>query len=65
MSAIVVMFYPPERFILAASQMLQNPGMNVTDIAHRLGYSDVAHFARAFRRIAGVTPLMYRRQFMH
>jgi len=49
----------------ASSKMLQNPGMHVTDIAHRLGYSDVAHFGRAFRRIAGVTPLVYRQQFMH
>ena len=39
-----------------ASRMLQNPDLKVNDIAKRLGYSGVAHFARAFRRIAGVTP---------
>ena len=49
----------------AASQMLQNAGMTVTDIGYRLGYSDVAHFARAFQRIAGVTPQVYRQQFNH
>lgn len=49
----------------AASQMLQNPAMTVTDIAYRLGYSDVAHFARAFQHIAGVTPRMHRQQFYH
>jgi AraC-like DNA-binding protein len=48
-----------------ASHMLQNPAIKVTDIARRLGYSDSAHFARAFRRIAGVTPKVYRRQFSH
>jgi AraC-like DNA-binding protein len=48
-----------------ASRMLQNPGMKVTDIAKRLGYSDVAHLARAFRRIAGITPRAYRQQFTH
>ena len=48
----------------AASQLLGNSAMNVTDIGHQLGYSDVAHFTRAFRRIAGVTPLAYRQQFM-
>lgn len=48
----------------AAARLLQNPGMTVTEIALKLGYSDVAHFARAFRRIAGVTPLTYRRQFI-
>jgi len=42
-----------------ASRMLQDPGMRVTDVAHRLGYSDVAHFSRAFRRIAGVSPSEY------
>lgn len=47
----------------AASRMLQNPGMTVTDIAYRLRYSDVSHFARTFRRIAGVTPMVYRQQF--
>ncbi len=49
----------------AASRLLQNPGTTVTEIALKLGYSDVAHFARTFRRIAGVTPLTYRRQFVH
>lgn len=45
-----------------AGRLLRDPGMTVTDIALQLGYSDVAHFARAFRRIAGVTPLDYRQQ---
>ena len=48
----------------AASQMLRNTGKYVTEIALRLGYSDAAHFSRAFRRIAGVTPRAYRRQSM-
>lgn len=47
----------------AASRMLQNPAMRITDIACHLGYSNVAHFARAFRRIAGVTPRVYRQQY--
>ena len=49
----------------AASRMLQNTGMTVTDIGCRMGYSDVAHFSRAFQRMAGVTPLVYRQQFIH
>ena len=49
----------------AACQMLQSPGLKVTDIAHRLGYSDLAHFSRAFRRIAGVSPRAYRQQYIH
>ena len=49
----------------AACQMLQSPGMKVIDVAQRLGYSDSAHFARAFRQIAGVTPREYRQQYIH
>ncbi len=49
----------------ATCQMLQAPGLRVKDIAQRLGYSDSAHFARAFKQIAGVTPRAYRQQFIH
>ena len=46
-----------------ASQMLQNPAVTATEIAFRLGYDNVANFARAFRRIAGVNPSTYRQQY--
>jgi AraC-like DNA-binding protein len=48
-----------------ASRLLQNPDLKVIDIAKRLGYSDAAHFVRAFRKVAGVTPKLYRKQFSH
>jgi len=48
-----------------ASQMLQDPDMKVLDVAHRLRYSDPAHFSRAFRRIAGVNPREYRMAHIH
>jgi AraC-like DNA-binding protein len=48
-----------------ASQMLQNRAMTATDIARHLGYKNETHFARAFRRIAGVSPRAYRQQFIH
>ena len=48
-----------------ACRMLQSPGVTVTRIAQHLGYSDLAHFIRFFRRIAGVTPLAYRKHFTH
>ncbi len=49
----------------AASDLLRDPDVKVTDIAHTLGYSDSAHFTRAFRRIAGVNPRVYRQQYQH
>lgn len=45
-----------------ASNMLQDPNLNVSDIAHALNFNDASHFTRSFRRIAGVTPRAYRRQ---
>jgi AraC-like DNA-binding protein len=48
-----------------ANQMLQEPGMKVTDVASRLGYSNATHFSRAFRRFTGFTPRMYRQTYGH
>jgi AraC-like DNA-binding protein len=44
----------------AGTRLLADPNVKVTDIAYDLGYSDVAHFSRAFRRLAGVSPRRYR-----
>jgi AraC-like DNA-binding protein len=49
------------RFHVANRMLLQDPGMKVTDIAHRLTYSDLSHFSRSFHRVAGVSPCEYRR----
>ncbi|RKZ46165.1 MAG: hypothetical protein DRQ58_09140 [Gammaproteobacteria bacterium] len=35
--------------------------MQINDVARVLRYSDSAHFARAFRRMEGVSPTEYRR----
>lgn len=43
-----------------ASKLLRERDVKVADVARALGYSDPTHFARAFRRIAGVSPSVYR-----
>ncbi|MEN8801245.1 MAG: helix-turn-helix transcriptional regulator, partial [Thiogranum sp.] len=49
----------------AASELLKGTELKVTDVAHQLGYSDSAHFSRAFKRIAGVSPRVYRQAYSH
>ena len=50
------------RFKKAAS-ILKTPGISITETAYDLGYSDAAHFTRAFRRWTALSPLEYQRQF--
>ena len=45
----------------AAQRMLAEPGRKIGDVAQALGYSDPAHFTRAFRRWTGTTPMEFRR----
>jgi AraC-like DNA-binding protein len=47
-----------------AKQLLQDGNNSINDISQMLYYSDATHFARAFRRIAGMPPQLYRKQFL-
>jgi len=47
---------------LEAVDLMREREARLVEIAHDLGYSDQAHFNRAFRRWAGVTPSLYRSQ---
>ncbi len=44
----------------AATRLLADAEIRITDIGMALGYADSAHFSRAFKRWAGVTPREYR-----
>lgn len=44
----------------AAAELLEDPGTKIIDIALEVGFEDPSHFARAFRKISGVTPREYR-----
>ncbi|MEO8901771.1 MAG: helix-turn-helix domain-containing protein, partial [Polyangiaceae bacterium] len=39
---------------------LRQPAGSVTDIAHRCGFFDSAHFVRAWRRACSMAPSAYR-----
>jgi len=43
-----------------AKTLVAEPGESLTAIAFQLGYSDIAHFSRAFRKWTGVSPSVYR-----
>ena len=49
-----------EARFLAAVQLLADTDSTVTDVAYELGYSDPAHFSRAFQRNAGASPRAFR-----
>jgi AraC-like DNA-binding protein len=42
------------------AELLRNTDAKIIDVAFATGYADPAHFARAFRRMAGVTPREFR-----
>ncbi|WP_108681169.1 AraC family transcriptional regulator [Methyloceanibacter sp. wino2] len=47
-----------------ARGLLEETEVPITDIAYELGYSDPAHFTRAFRRWTGETPQQWRRRLV-
>jgi len=44
----------------AAQRMLEDGGTGIGEVARALGYSDPAHFTRAFQRWTGSTPREFR-----
>ena len=44
-----------------AQEMLGDPAQRICAVARRLGYSEPAHFVRAFRRWTGTTPTAWRK----
>jgi len=44
-------------------QMLSETTMSISEIAQALGFPDVAHISRYFRREKGISPLTYRKRY--
>jgi AraC family transcriptional regulator len=55
--------YVTERRIERARALLRNPHLRISDIAPAVGFATPSAFTAAFRRITGMTPSDYRRQF--
>jgi AraC-like DNA-binding protein len=58
---------PPNRYLTRwrvhlATRLLRSPGTSVAEVASRVGYESEAAFSRAFRRVLGVTPGVFRRE---
>jgi len=56
------MQYLSEWRLQLAAELLQTTRLGVAAVAYRVGYESEAAFARAFRRILGVTPGAFRRE---
>jgi YesN/AraC family two-component response regulator len=52
--------YLVRRRIDKAEELLNNPHALVSDVAFTVGFNDVAHFSRMFRRYKGTAPAAYR-----
>ena len=44
-----------------AIKLLQNPSASITDVCYTVGFNDLSHFTRIFRRYIGVAPSAYRK----
>ena len=47
--------------IRRATTLLSRPGLTISDVAERLGYTDLYLFSRQFKRVMGVTPSVYQK----
>ncbi|KLV06916.1 AraC family transcriptional regulator [Photobacterium aquae] len=50
--------------LTTACQMMEDKQFSLTDIATELGYADIAHFSRAFKKLTGFPPRIYRQRFL-
>jgi AraC-like DNA-binding protein len=55
--------YVQELRLSAATQLLAQTSMSVTSIAATVGFGNLAHFNRCFKRYKGMTPTEWRRRF--
>lgn len=47
--------------ILEAQKLLRTGGVRVAELAGKVGFDNISHFGRTFKRLIGVSPMRYRR----
>ncbi|MBW4840228.1 MAG: response regulator [Paenibacillaceae bacterium] len=53
--------YVLEQRMARAKQLLAQTSLRISEIAERVGYSDLAYFSNAYKRVTGMTPTEYRK----
>lgn len=43
-----------------AKELLENPSLRISDISEMVGFMDLSHFSRVFKKLVGVSPNEYR-----
>lgn len=52
------------RILLEAKRLLTNAKINVSEIAVDLGFADNSYFSKFFKKYEGVSPEVFRKQFI-
>lgn len=52
------------KLLLEAKRLLIHSNMSVTEIANHLNFSDQSYFTKFFKKITGMTPLLFRNEFV-
>jgi len=55
--------YIPKLRIEVAQKLLSTSNKSIAETAAEAGFYDQSHFTKRFRRVTGMTPLAYRKQF--
>ncbi|GMQ46587.1 AraC family transcriptional regulator [Vibrio sp. 10N] len=50
-----------DNLIFTVAVEMMSDELSLTHIANQLGFSDISHFSRSFKRISGLTPKLYQR----
>ncbi|OOQ58161.1 hypothetical protein BC343_10955 [Mucilaginibacter pedocola] len=62
-TGLSVSYWIMQEVVLEAKRLLYYSELNTKQIAHNLGYDDHTYFSRLFKRVAGSTPLEFRRHY--